>query len=148
MSRRFESGAQKRKLRKERENFQNKLPKLTEYFSSNQLNSQSNEQRHAQSDSQSNEQRHAQSVDYEKKSTENYSTCKTENEDIANKKNLNVYLHTEDTYQSNKDRIENDVYDSENEVSIEASHTNKTESLSVITTETNAGIFSQFYNYS
>lgn len=137
MSRRFESGAQKRKLRKERENFQNKLPKLTGYFSSNQLNSQSNERRHAQS------------IDYEKESIKNYPTCKTGNEDIANEKNFNVQLRTEDTYQtSNKDHTENDVYDSESEVSTEASHTNKIESLSVITTETNAGIFSQFCNYS
>ncbi|XP_011860156.1 PREDICTED: zinc finger MYM-type protein 1-like [Vollenhovia emeryi] len=75
MSRRFDSGAQKRKLKKEREKFQNKLPKLTGYFSSNQSNSQSNEQG-----------QYTQNVDYENENIENYPTyneIKTGNEDIV-----------------------------------------------------------------
>lgn len=36
MSKRFESGAQKRKKQKEIEEFHNKLPKLTNFFVSNQ----------------------------------------------------------------------------------------------------------------
>jgi len=136
MSRKFDSGAQKKKLRKkEREQFQNKLPKLTEYFSSNQSNSQLKEQ-------------YIQNVNYgnENKNYQNYPTCnenKARNENIANEKNLNVQLHTEDTCQKSNEVIydRNDIEDNVCVNEEEASHTNETEGSLIITTETNADIY-------